>query len=96
MRKTEAEEFGMFSCLVISKLVINSYNFTYPLVRFRYCMYLCITINVADDWKINTIMRRLIDFVNSIPYDGMPNMEVNGYRFHWNGFFWEYVESANV
>ena len=57
-------------------------------------MYLCITVN--SDGDINKInMSGLIDFVNSIPYNGMPNLEVNGYRFHWNGYFWEYVESAN-
>lgn len=37
-------------------------------------------------------MRGLINFVNSIPFNGMPNLEVNGYRFHWNGYFWEHVE----
>lgn len=31
----------------------------------------------------------LLDFVNSISYDGLPNLEINGYSFHWNGWFWE-------
>ena len=34
---------------------------------------------------------KLLDFVNSIAYDGFPFLCVNGYEFHWNGFFWEYV-----
>lgn len=34
---------------------------------------------------------KLLDFVNSIAYDGLPFLWVNGYEFHWNGFFWEYV-----
>ena len=33
----------------------------------------------------------LLDYVNSITYEGFPYLWVNGYEFHWNGHFWEYV-----
>ena len=28
----------------------------------------------------------LLDFVNSIPFDGLSYLWINGYEFHWNGF----------
>ncbi len=30
-------------------------------------------------------------FINSIPFEGFPFLQLNGYEFHWNGYFWEYV-----
>ena len=32
---------------------------------------------------------KLMDYVNSIPFEGLPFLCVNGYEFHWNGNFWE-------
>ena len=33
----------------------------------------------------------LLNFVNSISYDGFPNLLVHDKEFFWNGYFWEYV-----
>ena len=33
----------------------------------------------------------ILSYVNSIPYDGLPFLWVNGYEFPWNGNFWEYL-----
>jgi len=34
---------------------------------------------------------KLLDYVNSIPFNGLSHLWVNGYEFHWNGHFWEYL-----
>ena len=34
----------------------------------------------------------LLDFVNSIPFDGLSYLWINGYEFHWNGCFWEKID----
>ena len=35
----------------------------------------------------------ILEFVNSIPYDGLSFLWINGFEFHWNGQHWEYIES---
>lgn len=32
----------------------------------------------------------LINYVNTIPYSGLPNLMVNRVEFQWNGRFWEF------
>ena len=34
----------------------------------------------------------MISYVSSIPYEGLEHLVVNGYRFHWNGKFWQYIQ----
>ena len=33
----------------------------------------------------------ILKFVNSIPFDNLSHLVVNGYEFHWNGYWWEFV-----
>jgi hypothetical protein len=32
----------------------------------------------------------LLEYLESIPYDGMSQLIVNGYKFKWNGLWWDY------
>ena len=36
-------------------------------------------------------MSFLLNFVDSIPFDNLSHLVVNGYEFHWNGYCWEFV-----
>ena len=52
--------------------------------------YLCITVNIDGYILIRKeVIMKLMDYVNSIPFEGLPFLCVNGYEFHWNGNFWE-------
>ncbi len=33
----------------------------------------------------------LLEYVNNVPYNGLPYLWVNGFDFHWNGYFWELI-----
>lgn len=33
----------------------------------------------------------IIDFVNTISYNGLPYLMVNGIEFRWNGYYWEMI-----
>lgn len=32
-----------------------------------------------------------LDFVNSIPYNDLPHLMVNGIEFLWNGYYWAVI-----
>ena len=33
----------------------------------------------------------ILKFVNSLPFNNLSHLVVNGYEFHWNGYCWEFV-----
>ena len=53
--------------------------------------YLCITVNIDSIIYRKKLDMKIFSYVNSIPFDGLPFLLVNGYEFHWNGNYWEYV-----
>ena len=47
---------------------------------------------LAEILKIRKeVIMSLLDFVNSIEYDGLPFLWINGYDFRWNGCYWEFI-----
>ena len=36
----------------------------------------------------------IIDFVNAIPYNGLPHLMVNGVEFRWNGYYWAVIRTT--
>ena len=54
--------------------------------------YLCATVNNDGNILLKKGKMNLLDFVNSIPFNGLSYLWINGYEFHWNGCFWEKIE----
>ena len=46
--------------------------------------------NIGRIYKIGGKMD-LFSFLDSIEYDGFPNLWLDGHDYRWNGYFWELI-----